>query len=475
MTSTEFAAKYRLLKNVATHGARSFLAQQVELGRMVMVHYLDSENVEERAATLSRLDALRPPGRDKLLEVADVDGTPVAVTLFISSFKDFSAWLDAVGAPTTPSNASVASPGEFTRVFSKVEPPVKPVIPNAGLEAARAPEMPRKAPGEFTRIFGKVDEAALAPAEPAPATVPPQDRDEETIPTVIMEAVKPPHAPPVSDTVNSEPAQASDSGSSFTAIFGALSNPTPANEFPAPPIPLHSIPPQSPVTAPVTPPAPPAFDPRPALPSAAPQAAAPHQPGEFTQLFQRLSPGVGTTPPVAGAPLLAPDVPRPLDPTPRADFALPSTPAPVSSFGAPSLGRPPLGAPSLGAASLGAVPAPKLPDLGTPPNGSGASTVPPVLPPIPAPPAAPRSWGTPATPPPIGASVFGNSGPSEFTRILSPIAAPPPPPVPIQPPASPAQGAAGASAKKSMLPLIIGLVSVVVLTIVMVVYFVVRR
>jgi len=80
MTSTEFAARYRLLKNVATRGARSFLAQQVELGRMVMVHYLDSEKPQERAATLARLEALTPPARNKLLEIVDVDGSPIGIT-----------------------------------------------------------------------------------------------------------------------------------------------------------------------------------------------------------------------------------------------------------------------------------------------------------------------------------------------------------------------------------------------------------
>src|SRR5437764_8749794 len=98
MTSTEFAARYRLLKNVATRGARSFLAQQV-LGRMVMVHYLDPETPEQRSATLARLGALRAPARDKLLEIVDVDGSPVAVTLFISSFVDFATWLDVVSTP----------------------------------------------------------------------------------------------------------------------------------------------------------------------------------------------------------------------------------------------------------------------------------------------------------------------------------------------------------------------------------------
>src|ERR1051326_9042028 len=99
MTSTEFARRYRLLKNVANRGARSFLAQQVDLGRIVIVHYLDSESPQQRVATLGRLNALTRPARDKLLEIADVDGSPVAVTLFISSFTDFATWLDSVSSP----------------------------------------------------------------------------------------------------------------------------------------------------------------------------------------------------------------------------------------------------------------------------------------------------------------------------------------------------------------------------------------
>src|ERR671927_309247 len=110
MTSTEFAAKYRLLKNVATRGARSFLAQQVELGRMVMVHYLDAESPAEQAQTLARLERLHRPGRDKLLEIADVDGTRVAVTLFISSFVDFSTWLDQVSGSEAPAAVSKPAP-----------------------------------------------------------------------------------------------------------------------------------------------------------------------------------------------------------------------------------------------------------------------------------------------------------------------------------------------------------------------------
>jgi hypothetical protein len=76
MTSTEFAARYRLLKNVAARGARSFLAQQVELGRMVMVHYLDSESPQQRAAIGLRSGRQPLGGEAGLYERIDRTGRP---------------------------------------------------------------------------------------------------------------------------------------------------------------------------------------------------------------------------------------------------------------------------------------------------------------------------------------------------------------------------------------------------------------
>ncbi|HKW09437.1 MAG TPA: hypothetical protein VJO33_03595, partial [Gemmatimonadaceae bacterium] len=186
MTSTEFAARYRLLKNVAARGARSFLAQQVELGRMVMVHYLDSETPQQRTATLTRLQGLQDPARQKLLEIADVDGSPVAVTLFISSFVDFTTWLDSVSASTPaplPTPAVVAAaPSDFTRAFGKVDaPPPAVAAPPVAAAPRRVDKPAREGAGEFTRVFGKIDESAVDrasafsasafenPSTPAPA------------------------------------------------------------------------------------------------------------------------------------------------------------------------------------------------------------------------------------------------------------------------------------------------------------------
>src|SRR5256885_8700589 len=149
MTSIEFAAKYRLLKNVATRGARSFLAQQVELGRMVMVHYLDSETPHQRATTLARLEALTHPARDKLLEIADVDGSPVAVTLFISSFVDFATWLDSVSPP----DSEVAQlPAPVLGTDAPKATPPRAAAPSPPPPPAKLVPAPRAA-SEFTQFF----------------------------------------------------------------------------------------------------------------------------------------------------------------------------------------------------------------------------------------------------------------------------------------------------------------------------------
>jgi hypothetical protein len=73
----------------------------------------------------------------------------------------------------------------------------------------------------------------------------------------------------------------------------------------------------------------------------------------------------------------------------------------------------------------------------------------------------------------VGSLFNGGAGQSEFTRILGRVPAAPPPPVSIQPP----NGAPSAPEKpaKSMMPLIVALNAVVLLTIAIVAYFIIRR
>ena len=508
MTSTDFAARYRLLKNVATRGARSFLAQQVALGRMVMVHYLDSETPEQRSATLSRLDALKPPAREKLLEIVDVDGSPVAVTLFISSFGDFSTWLDQVSPvpQAAPGKAAASTPGEFTRAFSKIETPatppvmahkIEPAPPRQAPPAAPPPPPPRaaKPPGDFTRIFGKVD-AGDPTAAPAARTQTPSSPTAGGLdsPTLIIETPKAaprsaPSAPPPSPAPT-------DAGAGFTAIFGRVGETHLPDNLPA----------ETPKPAAATPEAGRVMQPA-AVPdfhhSAAPVSPPPSTPGgqsgggEFTQLFQRLS---ATAPPAsmppAAAPPIAPAVsfgppsapPRSIDQPPRADLMPPPMPSaapplvlpppslgaatpPTPSFAAPTPPMPSFGAP-LPAPALGMTPpsvspsGPRLPDVSALPNVPASAPNVPLTPPSP--------WGV--APRPASAGMFGGGGAqSEYTRILGKVTVPPPPPIAIQPPAPANASAPGQKASKSMLPLIVALNLVVLLTVAIVAYFVFRK
>jgi hypothetical protein len=492
------------LKNVATRGARSFLAQQVALGRMVMVHYLDSETPEQRTATLARLDALKPPAREKLVEIADVDGSPVAVTQFISSFVDFSTWLDqvspasAIPAPTPTPKVVESAPGNFTRAFNKIDiPAAPPVIPRAVEPRPVVPTPPpaptparaqAKPASDFTKIFGKVD---LGPSTPAPApraeVAPAPTPDELNSPTLIIAAPKPvpkqvPAPPPAPKQVPpappavTAPPPAADASSGFTAIFGRIGAQLPANlpsstPNPAPPAPTGSVMQPAPT---------PDFN-RSASPPPPMASAPPQEAGEFTQLFQRISPTAvppSSAPPSMPVPSFGlppvPDAQRPIEPAPLADLAPPRFTPPAatsrSELPPPALGGAvPPAAFSLGsmlpAPSLG-MPAPALPSLPRPDAPPNGGRTPPNVPP---PPALP--WAA-AQPPQGPGSMFATAtGQSEFTRILGRVAVPPPPPIAIQPPA-PAAASAGTGQKaKSMLPLIIGLSVVILLSIAIVAYF----
>src|SRR5438105_49931 len=311
MTSTDFAARYRLLKNVATRGARSFLAQQVALGRMVMVHYLDSETPQQRSATLARLEGLRPPTREKLLEIVDVDGSPVAVTLFISSFVDFSTWLDQVSpasaqpAPSASASPAEPSAGDFTRAFNKIESAGPPPVVAPAFDRPPVREAPPpKSAGEFTRIFGKMDlggaKAAPTPRVEAVPKSPPADERES--PTLIIERQRPapkqPVTPPAAPAMSSSTASA-EAESGFTAIFGRAGAQLPADLPATTPNPAPSAAAAERVMQPVPVPE---FD-RSSPPAPPPVGAPPQETGEFTQLFQRMS---ATAPPSASAPPMMP-------------------------------------------------------------------------------------------------------------------------------------------------------------------------
>src|SRR3982751_2006827 len=98
MTSAEFVAKYKLFKPIAERGARSFLAQEVQSHRAVLVHRLDISPPDENRRILGGIDSLRPDERSSVIEVTDVDGVAVVVTRFTPDFHDLPSWL----APPRP-------------------------------------------------------------------------------------------------------------------------------------------------------------------------------------------------------------------------------------------------------------------------------------------------------------------------------------------------------------------------------------
>src|SRR5918992_521402 len=99
MTSAEFVAKYKLFKPIAERGARSFLAQEVQGHRAVLVHRLDLAPPDENRRLLGSLDAIRPDERTSIIEVTEVDGVPIVVTRFTPDFQDLPSWVAAREQP----------------------------------------------------------------------------------------------------------------------------------------------------------------------------------------------------------------------------------------------------------------------------------------------------------------------------------------------------------------------------------------
>jgi len=143
----------------------------------------------------------------------------------------------------------------------------------------------------------------------------------------------------------------------------------------------------------------------------------------------------------------------------------PPVPLPTPSFGA--MGSSPLGLGGFGSAPpIGASPPnlPPAPNFSASPNDNGT----------PAPAAPTPVWGG-AVAPSFGSSIDGG-GQSEFTRILGRVAVPLPPPTAAD--ARPPSNAATQNAArptKSLVPLLIALNVVVLMSIAIVAYFMLRK
>ncbi len=405
MTSAEFSAKYLVLKTLTEQGARSQIAQEGALGRIVMVHHLDVGSAVDRQRLRAGVGALDAAAAEKVFGVVDVDGTTVVVTHFLVTFTDFPTWVrdnanvegaqvkaaisSSPSAPLAPPHVSrpadpstprptELSESSITAMFGAggVAPMAQasPQDVQVGSPASRGaappphpPEGSRPVPGAFTEMFG----AVRTPVAPPPPAFRPAEQES---PPVSRPAV-PPAAPARPSSQAAEPPAIP--GASFTQLFGKIGASS-SGASPAPPaFGGFPPPPLSPAAARFDAVLPPSA---PLRPPAAPPSALPSKPasGNFTQLFARLeTPGSmpalppEPTAPLAYTPATPPLMTGPLAPSWQATQATPATPSP--------------------------------------------QVLPPVAPP---PPSAPAS-----------------GGPSEFTRILGRVV--PPPATPLHTPAAP--------------------------------------
>ena len=222
--------------------------------------------------------------------------------------------------PATPERdapkAKSQTAGEFTRMFSVLgEEPKEEAAAHRG----------------FTAVFGKT---ATPSTSPTPTTTPsvPSQPSTPVIPLPVPQPSAPVPPPP---PLAAAPTGASSPGGPPLPSFGDLMAPPPAmNTQPPLSAPRTPAPASPSPTAPVAAP----------LPNAAPPAAAP---GEFTQLFQKMTPPAGAAP-GSNAPPAFGAAPQPLSAPGAPSFGgsslPPATPLapPPYSFGAAAQQTPPL-------------------------------------------------------------------------------------------------------------------------------------
>ncbi len=399
MKPEEFQTRYNLAKRLTKKGIRSYEATDPG-GRPVMVHVLGvpAAKAERLLELLAQLD---PESKTAIIEVFDVESTPVVVTRVLEDFESLPGWLKSrikVTEAGAPQGDTVDEPGEFTRLFMAAADPETPPDAAAFEEPATGvpdaepalPEPEAAEAGEFTGLFGPVSEpppASEAPPRPQepPATATPEPSEPDDFTGLFGPAqpeIPEPPEPERPEDRHPEPEPEPKEPGDFTRLFGVEQKP----EAAAPP-PTGESKQKKPVirwreTAPEQ--TEPQLKPvvrwkkgKPLEPEPPPPLK-PEGPGEFTKLFR---PAAETEGPPPGQ-LKVPESPRPASPLdrPTHDYlkALDAS-VPVREEG-PGSGGPP----------------------------------PPVPPPVIPPSAAPPVDAPPATPPPPT-----KDGPSEFTLVVS--------------------------------------------------------
>ncbi len=451
MTREELEARYQLVEQVTEGDVRTHHAVAAG-GTVVMVHFVRpgtprGDAVLERVGTLGEEEAAR------VLRRHEVEGEVVLVTRFLMDEGSLERWLGlddqhpAERSATEPqsgagegaveerdppkqsdpefgdvgasSDSGEDGPGEFTRMFKRMDSPDAP--PETPLEQDEEP-------GEFTRLFKAMEDPARSRSETDSRSATPSAESrtaggpagEAGAPESAEEGVGERGEDPKPQGPSPDPGE-KGGGGEFTRLFQAI-RPGPGEEEPGPP------------------PAEPPSRPRP------PAASGP--PGSFTQEFGRVArPGEEDAEPSP------PSSPSPRPPAPPSPPRQPSdTPPPprMPDYRSPSpegRGESPS---EEGSSSEGREPDDYLDRLQSfgPPEGGGSQPPAPPRPPAPGgqgPPPPPSrsgeagSRGAPPSPPGAGG---GRAGPSEFTRVISAVSRGGGGPQAPRPPASPARPSA---------------------------------
>lgn len=454
MTGEEFRSQFQLLRRVTSEGVRTF--HSVGPGGMVcMVHVLEDATAAE--VIRARVDELDPPRRERVLELLDVEGSPVLVTKFILDFESLEQWLAAPPVEAQGTEERVESTSVETEAGDAAPPPVmEPDVPRP------LPDSPGDDGSEPTLQMESAAPAGASRDEPAPddaATLISEALGTErlgvTDPAAAKEADEAPSVSSPSSGTSPRETAPPPAGEGFTDAFEAVapSDDVAKADADAPARQEAEPPPAAEPPASATPDAPPSAeadsDAHPPESDEAPPESdetPPPSPGGFTQAF-----GAVQEP---GGPAV--DTPESVDST-KAPEPPPSTTRPDADTSRPSAEEP--RAPESAPSGPGVPAGPEPPDepgeftalfeaygkeqtdgeTGREPTPPDAPQSPVTRPGVDAPPAEPPEAGradrTSETSEPSQASEAPAGGPGSFTREFQARAGPGPVPPPPPPPA----------------------------------------
>ncbi len=246
----------KLVELVKDGEIRTYLANDPQRSRNVLVHWMPASGSNEVHALLEMLDHLPPTARSLILESGVRHDRMYVITENPTKFPGLQEWLSEAAQQKS---AEVADPMQRQGQW-QAQPAAPQPAPEPTLEVPR-PSPPVSAPetGEFTRMFAEKPAAAPAPSVPQK----PQEPGEFTRLFAAQQQInlqQPKNSQPTAPPPISAPKPRSNEPGEFTRMFMSTG----------------SAPPSTPL---------------------APSKPASSEPGEFTRMFQgQPQPGAGQPP-----------------------------------------------------------------------------------------------------------------------------------------------------------------------------------